>query len=113
MSNHNYYRIWDCGKLKILVDDKRLQGFGPNEMFEIQDDGILLNLNILSENLKNFNPHKIKAIYMDADHTITIKMTVDSIKRLPIKIGSNVPLVPIKLFGEPKVKFTDQERING
>lgn len=103
----NNFNVWNAMNLKILADDKRLQGFGPNEMFEIQDDGILLNLNILSENLKNFHPHKIKAIYMDEDHTITIKMTVDGIKRLPIKVGSNVPLIPIKLFGDPKVEFTD------
>lgn len=103
----NNFSVWDAMDLKILADDKKLVGFGPDELFEIQDDGILLNLNILSESLKNFNPHKIKAIYMDEDHTITIKMTVDGIKRLPIKVGSNVPLVPIKLFGEPKVEFTD------
>ncbi|MDH5107302.1 hypothetical protein OQI89_15885 [Lentilactobacillus diolivorans] len=103
----NNFSVWDAMDLKILADDKKLVGFGPDELFEIQDDGILLNLNILSESLKNFNPHKIKAIYMDEDHTITIKMVVDSIKQLPIKIGSNMPLVPIKLFGEPKVKFTD------
>lgn len=101
------YNIWNCGDLKILADDKKLQGFGPGELFEIQDDGILLNFNILSENLKSFQPHKVKAIYMDADHTITIKMDVDDFKRLPIKIGSTVPLVPIKLYGEPHVKFTD------
>lgn len=103
----NNLNVWDCGKLKILVDDKKLRGFGPNELFEIQDDGILLNLNILSDNLKKFHPHKIKAIYMDDDHTVTVKMGVESIERLPIKVGSGVPLVPIKLFGEPKVKFTD------
>lgn len=103
----NNYSIWDPRKLKILVDGKKLQGFRPDELFEIQDDGILLKLSIFSENLKNFHPGKIKAIYMDDDHTIIIKMVVDAIKKLPIKIGSNSPLVPIKLFGAPKINFTD------
>lgn len=103
----NNFNVWNAMNLKILADDKKLVGFGPDELFEVQEDGILLNFNILSDNLKDFHPHKIKAIYLDADHTITVKMIVDNIKRLPIKFGSNVPLAPIKLFGNPRVKFTD------
>lgn len=101
------YNTWDPLKMKILADDKRLSGFAPGEMFEVQDDGILITFNVLSENLNNFNPTNIKAIYFDQTHTIVVKMKVDRLKMLPVKIGAEVPVVPVKLFGSPKINFTD------